>query len=490
MTEQSSSEAPPLSFDFLPNQIELLVRHTLELSPTHFEALTQALSTQIGRNLRQRGEALTFRAGGQPAFSILPIEAGLPADEAQTIQPVIASLNGLSSEDLTGLLQNSDFPTQAVEGQAQPLVAEPNWFTLSSNHGQGTGGTGSWPLPADPSLPVLVLSQQTVPQITAKTNAAVTLAFLDTHLISGGHAQVDPAILSRLTFDSDLPITAAAHLALAGHHVNGHPYLMTSHGLFAAFQALRLIDRLAVANPSVVIPSNINVIIYEALDHFGVGEVHHIYTILQRLSQTPQPLVINLSLVLHAPAGGAANLQTICDLLESQGAVIVAAAGNEAQRSYNAGLGRPEPMQPAAFGSVIGVSALALNQAGALNSAPYSNLSDTLNTSQTQRTGFAAIGGGSNALNPTTQIYEASTNEVSGPFVDVFPGGQTNPHHWAFWSGTSFAAPRISALAAVLLSTGAYAVNPSASTRANIEAEILSNYRFSFTTDNEPTVEL
>jgi len=482
MTEPASSEAAPLAFDFIPNHIQLLVRHTQALSADHFGALTQALTTQLGRHVRQRGEALTFNTNRQPAFSILPLEV----ETGSTLQTVIDALNRLTGESLTGLLQNSAFPTQAWQGQTQPLVAEPNWFTMSSNHGQGTGGTGSWPTPGDPNAPD---PSQAAPLIQGSSKEPVTLVMLDTHLTSAGQAHIPSHLLNRLTFQ--MPMPASVHLDIAGHHVNGHQYLLTSHGVFGAYQAIRLIDKLAAANPNTVDPNQIHITIYEALNHFGVGSVAWICQILHTLSQqlaaTPQRIVINLSLVLHAPAGGATALQAICDMLESQGAAIVAAAGNEAQRSYNAGLPRPEPMQPAAFGSVIGVSALAIDSSGGLNSAPYSNLSDGLTSTPPQRAGFAAIGGGVTAFNNATQVYEASTPEVNGPFVDVFPGGQANSKHWAFWSGTSFAAPRLSALAAVLLSTGAHALN--ASLRQVIEAEILQHYTSGLTAHHEPKME-
>jgi hypothetical protein len=144
--------------------------------------------------------------------------------------------------------------------------------------------------------------------------------------------------------------------------------------------------------------------------------------------------------------------QVLCQLLQKahqKGAVIVAAAGNESTTVNN-----PRPAQfPAAFAEVIGVGAV--NDDG--NPACFSNQGDV----------YAPGGYGGPNYNPgsdftfgdlldTLNTCEGDCPEGVISLVLFPPKGEAYwPTHYAYWSGTSFAAPLVSGLAALTLEAGA-----------------------------------
>jgi subtilisin family serine protease len=119
----------------------------------------------------------------------------------------------------------------------------------------------------------------------------------------------------------------------------------------------------------------------------------------------------------------------LCDAAESRGIRMVAAAGNDSVP------GRRLPARyPAAYPSVIGVGALQKNR----TTAPYSDESD-----QPLSDGILTFGGGIGPVKVDACGCEVAdtVDGVLGLYVGRFPDGSPSTNGWAYWSGTSFAAP-------------------------------------------------
>jgi hypothetical protein len=190
-----------------------------------------------------------------------------------------------------------------------------------------------------------------------------------------------------------------------------------------------------------------------------------------------KPVVINLSLVIPTddeaqqkqinPSAGGFNiiqaslffaLQSLAEL----GAIIVASAGNEGDlREMPAGEMRPMALYPAAFGSppysIDGVIAV-----GAVDTNGHA----TSYSCYPGPRGIATYGGeiphitppnppSSNPSFTTLDALRGIYSSVEYPPLSVDPPAQyyvaPNDHAWAYWVGTSFATPIISALTARIL---------------------------------------
>ena len=256
-----------------------------------------------------------------------------------------------------------------------------------------------------------------------------------------------------------------------------HEYLMTDHGLFVS----GIIHWLA---------PQAEFHLYQVLNSYGVGDMLSVTDKLKEFYKgfvlSDQPLVANLSLefnmpleaghiaptdserlgeqILHYKPWGIISwicnilyllfgwdirpwfdrqiqpLSDICDDLNQWGVHVVAAAGNDAST------GQPHARYPAALNSVLGVGALQkfdLNSNSLPQSASYSNLSD-----RPRAVGITALGG------------EAGDQGVLGIYIGDFPpntiigstGTTPSKNGWAWWSGTSFAAPIVSGVIARALS--------------------------------------
>jgi subtilisin family serine protease len=135
-----------------------------------------------------------------------------------------------------------------------------------------------------------------------------------------------------------------------------------------------------------------------------------------------------------------APLQWLCDILQDQDTIIVAAAGNDGLNGD-----RPPARYPAALDGVLGVGALARGDIP----AEYSNLSD-----KPIRAGVATFGGRAN--NGAAQPGESVLGVYTGPLPGATLGTTIpNTSGWAWWAGTSFAAPILSGSLAALLAGGA-----------------------------------
>ncbi|GCE14036.1 S8 family peptidase [Tengunoibacter tsumagoiensis] len=277
---------------------------------------------------------------------------------------------------------------------------------------------------------------------------------------------------------------------------------MSDHGLFVAGIIRDLVPEARIE-------------CLRVLNDFGVGTVAVLVQALERihhrmLAVNPdtgeagdlyqQPVVINLSLVtlphqeVLVPfwSGGAytgavqqtnetasltLGLQAAIQSLTASGAIVVGSAGNDSDaRSGNSSGERMQPRYPAAFPEVLSVGAV--DKSG--HAASYSNYPVT--PGALQNNGIATYGGGvpipvlptqprpeipyseGSPFDPQTMIdverqtLDAIVGLHTAPTYPAFSTTETpqsyaapNPNAWAYWSGTSFATPVISAVAARLL---------------------------------------
>ena len=193
------------------------------------------------------------------------------------------------------------------------------------------------------------------------------------------------------------------------------------------------------------------------LSDYGVGDELPITNCLAALPAAfmagGRRLVTNLSLGAAFPLGISItnpvqmSLRNPVETLSQNGALIAAAAGNDADdRPFQSwpGPGRPDPRLPAAYPFVCAVGAVRRDE----NAAEYSNMADT----QPPFDDTAAFGG--NAVRvPAASPPRTLTNNGAALSLYTAPTfplslNAANNSGWAYWAGTSFATPVISALAA------------------------------------------
>ncbi len=142
------------------------------------------------------------------------------------------------------------------------------------------------------------------------------------------------------------------------------------------------------------------------------------------------------------------GVRLLFESLVAQGALIVAAAGNDSVQAKEQGLPPRPPRAPARYESILAVTALNSSYtpasfANAANIPPYES-------------GVATFGGESAGALDESGFPDAVRALYISP---TFANGDENTGGWADWCGTSFATPIISGLAAHLLSQGWSAAN-------------------------------
>ena len=143
------------------------------------------------------------------------------------------------------------------------------------------------------------------------------------------------------------------------------------------------------------------------------------------------------------------GLQRAVRYILDEGALVVAAAGNDYdehhETSLKAGSIRHEPRHPARYDGVLAVGATGPDA----QPASYSNRADVPALDNGVSTfGGAAARAGEGQL--PRVVAGAGIRGVMTANRLPFPGSPQNRHGWAYWAGTSFAAPIVSALAARL----------------------------------------
>ncbi len=281
------------------------------------------------------------------------------------------------------------------------------------------------------------------------------------------------AYFTHLAGTGSQPLVPNWQEALARPPAGHAGFLMPDHGLFAA-GIIRDIAPTA------------QVRLIRVLNDYGTGDLFSLTSVLSQLPDLlkesgQRRLVVNLSLVADLPpddqllrswfpqtAADPAtlaqrwsdvqrmldrlhqSLQAVIDWIASQDerVLVVAAAGND--NGARPGQ-RPSPRWPARYDRVLGVAAVNLES----RPAEYSNRGDFVVIGN----GVATFGGdahrtatGTLPRITTSGLPADQVDAVAGVFsAEEFPlGAGRNETGWAYWAGTSFAAPVVSAIAACI----------------------------------------
>ncbi|MBV9689105.1 MAG: hypothetical protein JO202_05270 [Ktedonobacteraceae bacterium] len=368
------------------------------------------------------------------------------------------------------------------------VSAMPNWLVTAAPVFYGDGGSALPSSPA-PSLDVataddaqvgwqVTLLDQSI-QLDAKGAQGVLVAVLDTahhpDRICSAATRSELRrnwLLQRLTSDLSsgdgsfvveydrYPLTNDVR---TGRDLYGDPryYFMPDHGVSIA-GLIRDVARQA------------RIRLIRVLNDFGGSDLYSLFAALTDLerelaSGTVRQLVINLGLTImpdirHLPyvwfdqrqwpntqLAGVVHvlnhleegLRLLFDSLAAQGALIVAAAGNDSIGARTQGLPPRSPRAPARYDTTLSVTSVNSNFApskfaNAANVAPFA-------------TGVATFGGDAYGATDTNALPDA----VRGVYISpTFPSGEHNTSGWADLCGSSFATAIISALGAHLLAQG------------------------------------
>ncbi|BCL83497.1 S8/S53 family peptidase [Ktedonobacteria bacterium brp13] len=238
-------------------------------------------------------------------------------------------------------------------------------------------------------------------------------------------------------------------------------YLMPDHGL----SVVGIIRNLA---------PGARIRLVRVLNDYGGGDLYGLYAALTDLEHelhtgALRSVIINLSLTImpdiqrlpyiwftdrqwpNSRLMGAVRvlrhieegLRQLFECLSEQGALIVAAAGNDSLFAHQHSAAPRPPRAPARYSSTISVTSINSNFAP----AAYANAANM----GSQRSGIATFGGDE----PRAIDHNGLPDAVRGIYIaPTFPAGEANNSGWADWRGTSFATPMISALGAHLMAQG------------------------------------
>jgi subtilisin family serine protease len=403
-------------------------------------------------------------------------------------------------------------------------AVSPNWFVSggSSSPG-GTGGPSGQPVPyKNPSNATVTeykfnFDKDVIPEetfrlaTTGNQGAGVVVAILDTipiqniddiytYWVAKGHPLLkslhDSGLLS-IDKDTETQVdTVSSDFGDPEDYLqsneDGHDYLMSDHGLFAAGIVHTLAPKARIH-------------LIQVLNRYGMSDLTSIASGLQKVIQkdgTGNNVVVNMSLTINFPLESDHNTTNdpkgnelgkkilsrkdersgwmkflclivniicwliayifgirlrgceptwydrqawamlwICKSVSTLNSNIIAAAGN---RRRGLARTRPHAEYPAAFPDVLGVGALpkyATPPSSKLDPASYSNFSDRPDGS-----GITTLGGEPGEKNGILGIY---VGEFPIAAVGTRP---SNDSGWAWWSGTSFATPIVTGVVAAMLS--------------------------------------
>lgn len=476
---------------FLPGKIVLQVQHAeAALERERIDGWLRS----VAPGARLEGDPITLRAGEAGYRSLLTAEVG--DDDRQLLQRLLELNRSREKREGDGL---------------RLLSAGPDWLaSCSQQGGSPTGGPGGWPTPAtDSSTPNLAQVLQGAQWRIRRPPGAqswgagrgVNVAILDTlpdvhHLAQvyarehgkASQGNAHPLALRLLQPNGRVKFYPASYEALerlTTSRTACHEYRMADHGLFIA----GLIHELA---------PDANLHLIEVMNEYGVGDSFSLGQGIQKLQELIErssgPWVVNCSFMIDAPdlRGKDArpyypptgSLKTWLDMLEQEELAqqlelmlasarelyalldttqerervcLVAAAGNDSGCAPTEDCARAPTNDryrarfPAAFDEFIGVAAL--TRGTAPRPAGYSNYADN-----PVNAGFAALGGEAGPGQGVLGIYLGDFPVQRNP--DGSFDYQVNTSGWAWWAGTSFAAPLVSGLAAAILSTTAQPNDP------------------------------
>jgi hypothetical protein len=360
-------------------------------------------------------------------------------------------------------------------------AVSPNWLINGLHHGPSTGGPGSRPLEAKPPdgdewkfRPASLEEEASlqIKKVMGKKHE-VQVAILDTapsaHVLARAYHERTDHLLVQALFGPRGKLTVhhadpADLYPLMHYSPDKHHYWMPDHGTFSA----GIIHSIA---------PEADLHLYEVLGPYGTGSYTSVVqglkdAISDYQAGSASELIVNCSFmfsILHPEEAAQLGLpdelikvitskashKALAKLFKlvtsSPDIKVVAAAGNDAIPGT-----RPPARYPAAFPKVMGVGALPKGfprTAAGYKAARYSNFSD-----RPPRTGYMAFGGeagigqgvrgvylsdfpdeGRGCLSALWQIFGQKDDEVKY---------RTNHTGWAWWAGTSFAAPIISGMLA------------------------------------------
>lgn len=361
-----------------------------------------------------------------------------------------------------------------------------NWLTSVVSQGAGTGGPAGIPSPyygSRKNAPYMFDIVRALQDCNMYGSGdGVDVVILDTapsahELVAAYKEWPDhPLIPTLLGPNGKLhlyPATYDETVRLGNASLNDSDYRMTDHGSF-----------IAGIIHSIVPEAEIHLI--EVLNQNGVGDFRSLLDGLRKalsLRRSDRKLFINCSWMLDLPGDdhhchhrpvdpnqvlsdpdleferqvrlSAAKDRAILLWMESlflqfapHGRGAIAAAGNDAyddeSKQANQKHVRPLARYPAALSTVVGVGALPASLDYSVDPAnkkiyqtsEFSNRSD-----RPERVGVATLGG-----------EEGDGKGVLGLYIGEFPDGRINHTKWAWWAGTSFATPILTAVVASLAS--------------------------------------
>jgi hypothetical protein len=403
------------------------------------------------------------------AFSVVVYNLGNTPPDPATLMTIIQELPDQLREYFN---KDKDLKSESAETNGLILRATlPNWLMSAASQGAGTGGPGGRPYPYYGSRQNAPYRFSLQKQLKEKgldgDGTGVDVVILDTapsvqDLVRAYKELPDHPLVPTLLGPAGklhlYPATYEDQLRMSCTSINDHDYKMTDHGLF-----------IAGIIHSVVPKAEIHLV--EVLNQYGVGDfwsfVKGLITIFQTIYSPSRKMVINCSWILEFPydnlqardkddeenpdaqfaqivqtfSGADKSLLLALEFLLNRlyvlGRQAVAAAGNDGRQEDGVGV---KARYPAALTRVAGVGALPrarqLGENDKYVPSIYSNLSDA-----PARNGIATFGG-----------EEGEGKGVLGLYIGEFPGCCRNESKWAWWAGTSFATPIVTAAIAAVLS--------------------------------------
>lgn len=379
-----------------------------------------------------------------------------------------------------------------------PLVmlstASPNWLSSGAQHLPGTGGPGSWPVPAAAHAqnPVFNFQQLNVSdKVKSSLGEGINIAIFDTAPIKKEFD--DPRwnshpLVKELRNPDILKTKYCGFFELSNFQFfspMAHGYEMPDHGLF-------------IAGIIHTIAPKAKLTVYQVLNEYGEGTYWSMCGGLEKALHSHHPddkLIFNLSLVLNVPIinihlpsylhvdPGFTDVYTRPEIIQAihrmyasferlmalltglHNIIVIAAAGNDTKPHQ----ARPPARYPAAGASVIGVGALPKGDPPTNNqlftSSSFSNLCDSPTTG-----GCMTLGGEPGVNNGVLGVYLHRFPVDSGSRNPLLPAAKPVLGHlrgindfsielsdikyknnnigWAWWAGTSFSTAIISGLLA------------------------------------------
>ncbi len=433
------------------------------------------------------GIELDHIAGVKPRGDVpVPNIAGAPLTARFRMQR--SARTGTQRERVKDVVDTINATLHTLEYQGVIVSsASPNWIVSSAGgHGSPMGGSGTMPYPAPAGQWSLKVPEVVAWDVDSNGwplagDERVIVAVLDSS--PGRRALADAAKRPVLKDNALLQEMAGGDVIVEWDRFAPsqdmqpreldpqRPAREADHGLFVA----GIIHRIAPLA---------EIHLLHVLDSSGLGHIHLLFDALDHclaLAHSGRRIVVNMSMYLSIPPGTelwshwfGADASRVCahldtaanqiealdeaveqrvELLLDAGAVIVAAAGNDAlqlrgRRVIHDAV-HPQPRLPADYDGVI--CTVAANRAGRI--AAYSNRADIPATGN-----CVATYGGDGKADGRVVIVPPGTprdgmvslyTEVDVPTgIDTFEPNLTG---WVYWSGTSFATPVISGMAANVL---------------------------------------